>query len=94
MTFPEAGTRAIIETYSDESERQSALNHWDREASNLSLNQARALANKLGFELSFDWDECRSEEGFYKIKGNVEYCIKRGLVSISPTPNHSYSESS
>jgi isocitrate lyase len=29
--------------------------------------------------MKFDWEACRSDEGYYRIKGNIQYCIKRGL---------------
>lgn len=79
MTFPEAGLKAIAKAFPEGAVRDRATEAWSSQASDLSLPQAQALASELGFELTFDWEACRSEEGYYKIKGNVTYCVKRGL---------------
>jgi len=46
----------------------------------MGLKEARALANTMGFNFYFDWDSCRTEEGYYKVKGSVELCIARCIV--------------
>lgn len=38
------------------------------------------MARKNGFEFYFDWETCRTEEGYYRVEGSVAYCIKRGLI--------------
>lgn len=62
----------------------------------MSLNEALIFANKLGFSFSIDWEACRTDEGYYKVKGSIEYCIKRSLIfgeyadmiwMETPTPN-------
>ena len=79
MTFPEAGIKDINTQIRDQRNRDLALKTWNQECTDLSLKQAQELANNLGFILNFDWEACRSEEGFYKIKGNLQYAVKRGL---------------
>jgi isocitrate lyase len=37
------------------------------------------LADRLGFSFYFNWDSCRTPEGYYKIDGCVDYCIRRGI---------------
>jgi len=37
------------------------------------------LAKKHKFEFYFDWETCRTDEGYYKIEGSVSFCIQRGL---------------
>lgn len=79
LTFPEAGVREIINTFPEIEKQKKCIDAWSKNCTNLSLNEARVFARELGFELNFNWEACRSEEGFYKVKGNVEYCVKRGL---------------
>lgn len=77
--FPEAGVKAIMQTFPEGELRTKTLGVWNSNCTKLSLTQAHELASQLNFKLSFDWEACRSEEGYYKIQGNVEYCVKRGL---------------
>ena len=79
MTFPEAGVYYITRQFPEGEMRDKRLQHWNETCTNLSLNQAKQFAESLGFKLEFDWDACRSYEGFFKLKGNVEYCVKRGV---------------
>jgi isocitrate lyase len=46
----------------------------------MSLSDAIDFARKNGFEFYFDWEICRTEEGYYRIDGSVEYCVNRGLL--------------
>ena len=46
----------------------------------MSLNEAQKLAKSLGFQFYFDWDSCRTEEGYYKVEGSIAYCVARGIV--------------
>lgn len=79
MTFPEAGVWEIINTFPEIEKQKKCIDAWSKNCTNLSLNEARVFARELGFELNFNWEACRSEEGYYRVKGNVEYCVKRGL---------------
>lgn len=79
LTFPEAGLKAINDTFADEAKRQDVMNSWNLNASNMSLQQATKLAEGLGFKLVFDWEAPRSEEGYYRVKGSIDWCVKRGI---------------
>lgn len=46
----------------------------------MSLTEGQAFARKHKFEFYFDWEACRTEEGYYRIEGSILYCIKRGLL--------------
>lgn len=43
------------------------LNKWNEHAIHMSLEQAMSFAKKNNFEFYFDWDKCRTEEGYYMI---------------------------
>lgn len=53
---------------------------WDEHALHMSLEQAMEMARKHKFEFYFDWEGCRTEEGYYRIEGSIAYCVKRGLL--------------
>jgi len=38
------------------------------------------LATDLDFSFYFNWEACRTEEGFYRVVGSVDYCVKRALA--------------
>lgn len=72
------------------------MNVWNANALNMSLTEAKNMAKELGFEFYFDWDTPRTEEGYYKVEGSVQYCSKRALLFSdqadmiwmeTPTPN-------
>lgn len=46
----------------------------------MSLNEAIKLAKKNKFEFFFDWEACRTEEGYYRIEGSIQFCVKRAQV--------------
>lgn len=46
----------------------------------MSLVEAMKLAKSLGFGFHFDWESCRTEEGYYKVEGSVDFCVQRGII--------------
>lgn len=74
-TFVEAGA-AAINRFFDESEKEMKLREWSQ-SSMMSLEQAKELANAMGFNFYFDWDKCRTEEGYYQVKGSIDFCVAR-----------------
>jgi isocitrate lyase len=79
LTFPQAGRIAIVQNFRGE-QRDKMIKLWDNHCLHMSLSEAQDMARKNGFEFYFDWESCRTEEGYYRIEGSVPYCIKRGLV--------------
>jgi isocitrate lyase len=45
---------------------------------NVGLVGAKQLAASMGFDFFFDWDSCRTDEGYYKIEGTIDFCVRRG----------------
>ncbi|GAB9463898.1 Isocitrate lyase [Globisporangium polare] len=76
MTYPEA-VRAAIQN-SSRPDKQRALATWNAQALSLSLTDMKALAKKLGVEVTFCWERARTVEGYYRVRGGVEFCIARG----------------
>eukprot|EP00611_Tribonema_gayanum_P025232 TRINITY_DN5700_c1_g1_i2.p2 TRINITY_DN5700_c1_g1~~TRINITY_DN5700_c1_g1_i2.p2 ORF type:complete len:332 (-),score=144.84 TRINITY_DN5700_c1_g1_i2:317-1312(-) len=79
MRYPEAVARAIER--SGLPDAQTRLKHWASKAYTLGHDQARALAAELlGGPAKlphFDWEAPRSREGYYKVRGGVDYCVAR-----------------
>jgi isocitrate lyase len=46
----------------------------------MSLSEATKLAKKHKFEFYFDWEACRTEEGYYRIEGSIQFCVKRAIA--------------
>ena len=76
--FPEAVCDALLAAFPGD---QAKLGAWKSRAYALSLEQARAYARELlGRDVYFDWEAPRSREGYYRIKGGVDYCVQRAVA--------------
>jgi len=73
MTFPEAVAKALKAKGVDPSK-------WLRDSLSMSLDQMRNAAMALGAEVFFDWELCRSVEGYYRVQGSTQYCIQRAIA--------------
>merc|ERR1712127_709369 len=60
MTFPEAVAKALKAKGVDPSK-------WLRDSLSMSQNQMRSAAGALGADVFFDWELCRSVEGYYRV---------------------------
>lgn len=77
MRFPEAVEEAIMA----QQQHEEALRAWRAQAYRLSLPKARALARQLlQRDVHFDWDAPRSREGYFRVKGGVDYCVARAVA--------------
>lgn len=46
-----------------------------------SNTEARAIASSItGTEIYFDWDACRSREGYYRYQGGTQACVERAIA--------------
>eukprot|EP00904_Undaria_pinnatifida_P004702 jgi/Undpi1/14232/HiC_scaffold_9.g03881.m1 len=79
MRFPEA-VEAAIHSMPGLQGRDQRLKEWQSKAYSLGHADARALSVRLlgGKQIHFDWDAPRSREGYFKLRGGVDYCIARG----------------
>jgi isocitrate lyase len=74
LTFPQAGRIAICQNYRGD-EREKLLKLWDEHCLHMSLSEAIQMSKKHRFEFYFDWESCRTEEGYYRIEGSVAFSI-------------------
>jgi isocitrate lyase len=73
MTFPEAVAKALKAKGVDPSK-------WLRDSLSMSLDQMRQAARAFGADVFFDWELCRSVEGYYRVAGSTQYCIQRAIA--------------
>lgn len=76
MTYPEAVRQAIKN--SRRADKDRVLATWNSQCLSLSLPELKNLSAKLGVEVAFDWELARTVEGYYRVRGGVEFCIARG----------------
>jgi isocitrate lyase len=75
MTYPEA-VRAAIQS-SSRSDKDRVLAAWNSKCLSLSFPEMKAFAKELGIEVTFCWEKARTVEGYYRVRGGVEFCIAR-----------------
>merc|ERR1712066_1184285 len=46
----------------------------------MSMLEMQAAAKALGVDVCFDWEKARSVEGYFRIKGSTDYCIRRAIA--------------
>jgi isocitrate lyase len=77
-TFPEVGRDIIRKKFQGE-ESELKLAEWMNNVYGLGLEEAHKFAKKLGFEFYFNWEKCRTSEGYYKISGCIDHAVARSL---------------
>lgn len=79
MTF----TEHIAGLLRDAGRSKAEIVEWTRDSMKMCHDDARELAiTRLGItpdQIHWSWDAPRTREGFYRIRGDTEYCIRRGL---------------
>jgi isocitrate lyase len=72
MTYPDA-VRAALGSDS------AKVAEWNKVCLDNDIHGLQAIATKLlGRAIHFDWESARSIEGYYRIKGGIDFCIQRG----------------
>ena len=46
----------------------------------MSLDEAKEFARQNNFDFYFDWESPRTDEGYYRVDGCIDYCVKRGIL--------------
>ncbi len=85
MTYFEAVKKAIASANNkSESEKKDLLSKWSQANSfhkdGISNEQQRKVAQSLGFDPYWCWEKPRTNEGYYRIQGGLEYGIVRGVA--------------
>lgn len=75
MTYPEAVQFAIEK--SNHPDKTKQLDTWISKYPEMNISQMKAYALAMGLKIIFCWERARTVEGYYRIRGGVEYCIAR-----------------
>ncbi|KAG9289261.1 hypothetical protein G9A89_007506 [Geosiphon pyriformis] len=65
---------------SNKPNKDHLLNQWNEIKEELSNDQARSFAKRLGFEIFWNWDLPRTREGFYRYQGGTKCAINRAVA--------------
>jgi isocitrate lyase len=83
MTIGEAVVAALKNIVEDGNEAPISEDEWNAFAATASFWSVRAKARELGIDLHFDAELARTPEGFYQVRGGLEYAIRKSL-SVAP----------
>ncbi|PID96369.1 MAG: isocitrate lyase [Actinomycetales bacterium] len=80
MTIGEAVVDALELLASDEAELPISIEEWQEFAKEASFWQVRDKARQLGISFFWDADLAKTPEGFYQVRGGLEYAIAKSLA--------------
>ncbi len=58
-----------------------SVEEWQAFASRASFFEAREKAKSLGISIIWDCEHCKTPEGYYQIRGGIEYAIAKSLAA-------------
>jgi len=79
MLFDEAVVASIKKSVVTDPE--SAIKKYLSQSKGKSNSEARTIASAItGTDIFFDWDACRSREGYYRYQGGTQACVERAIA--------------
>lgn len=82
-TFPEAVADRIQLLIKDGREAEMSVEEWLDFSQKVSHFEARERAKQIGANITWDWNLPRTTEGYYQVRGGMEYAITKSL-SVAP----------
>lgn len=79
-TFPEAVADRIQLLQDDGQDTTMSVDEWMAYAKNVSHFMARQKAKEIGANIPWDWNRPRTTEGFFQIRGGIDYAIAKSLA--------------
>jgi isocitrate lyase len=79
-TFPEAVADRIQLLQDDGQETAMGVDEWMTYAKKASHFMARQKAKEIGANIPWDWNRPRTTEGFFQIRGGIDYAIAKSLA--------------
>ncbi len=79
-TFPEAVADRLQLLQEDGRETDMTVDEWMKYAKNVSHFMARQKAKQIGANITWDWNRPRTTEGFFQIRGGMDYAIAKSLA--------------
>ncbi len=83
MTIGEAVSDVLEFMAGEGAEAPISADEWKTFAATASWYSVRAKARDLGIDFFFDAELARTPEGFYQVRGGIEYAIRKSL-SVAP----------
>jgi len=79
-TFPEAVADRLQLLIDEGREIKMTVEQWLKYAEGVSHWKARQKAKEIGANVSWDWNRPRTTEGFFQIRGGIEFAIAKSLA--------------
>lgn len=79
-TFPEAVADRLGLLVADGQKTEMSVEQWFEYSKNVSHFQAREKAKQIGANITWDWNLPRTTEGFYQIRGGLDYAVAKSLA--------------
>jgi len=79
-TFPEAVADQLRLMQEDGQETVMSVDEWLKYARRVSHFMARQKAKEIGANIPWDWNRPRTTEGYFQIRGGIDYAIAKSLA--------------
>ncbi len=79
-TFPEAVADQLQLMKEDGQETEMSVEEWMDYAKGVSHFMARQKAKQIGAIITWDWNRPRTTEGYFQIRGGMEYAVAKSLA--------------
>ena len=79
-TFPQAVADRIKLLQEDGQDTAMSVDEWLAYAKKVSHFMARQKAKQIGANIPWDWNRPRTTEGFFQIRGGIDYAIAKSLA--------------
>jgi isocitrate lyase len=76
-------SECVADILSQKGRDEATIREWHEASKHISNAQARKLAKaKFGIEepIAWDWEKPRTKEGYFRVRGGVEFGIMRGIA--------------
>lgn len=80
-TYGEAVADAMEFRHNEGETFDMSVEDWKKFAHNACFASAKAKAKELGIEIVWDCEKARTPEGYYQIKGGIDYAIQKSLAA-------------
>lgn len=80
-TYGEAVADAMKYSIDEGAELEMTPDQWNTFALGASLEEAREKAESMGVRIAWDCEMARTPEGYYQVRGGIEYAIAKSLAA-------------
>jgi isocitrate lyase len=80
MTYGEAVEQALLQRGGFGIKVSEQLQKWKEKYPQLNNREARVEAKRMGVDPYWSWEKPRTREGYYRVRGGLEYSIARAIA--------------